>query len=202
MSLFELERIEINSRAEWRRWLQQNHPQAASVWVVTRKRPSPQHVPYPDLVEEALCFGWIDSRPAKLDDERTMLLFSPRKKGSVWSKLNKERVARLDAAGLLAPAGRAKIDQAKRDGTWDILNAVGAMLIPPDLDSALRQSPSAADFFAAFPPSAKKGILQWIASAKTPATRSQRIEETVRLAAHNVRANTPQAKAYRSASTK
>jgi uncharacterized protein YdeI (YjbR/CyaY-like superfamily) len=131
-----------------------------------------------------------------------MLLFSPRQKGSPWSKLNKDRVARLQAAHLLAAPGLAKIEDAKRDGSWDALNEVEAMVIPPDLARALQSDPTAAKCFAAFPPSAKKGILQWIASAKAPATRAQRIGETIRLAALNVRANTPQAKAYRSASTK
>ncbi len=204
MALFDLERVEIQSRAGLRAWLAKNHQRSESVWLVTYKRSSPYYVPYGDIVEEALCFGWIDSRPAKLDEQRSMLLLSPRRAGSAWSKLNKDRVARLTAAGLIAPPGQAKIDQAKRDKSWDALNAVDALQLPEDLSRALRRTKNAQANFAAFPPSAKRGILDWIRGARTAATRQKRIEETAKLAGENVRANTAAAKAYlaRSASTK
>lgn len=204
MGLFDLQRVGVKSRAQWRRWLQANHRQTQSIWLVSYKRSSPHYLAYADIVEEALCFGWIDSRPAKLDAERSMLLLSPRKPGSNWSKLNKDRVAALTAAGLMTPAGQAKIDQARLDGTWDALNSVEALEMPADLSAALRQIPPAETNFAAFPPSIRRGILEWISSAKSAPTRSKRIEETARLASVNVRANTPAARAYRSrtASTK
>jgi uncharacterized protein YdeI (YjbR/CyaY-like superfamily) len=204
MGLFDLERVEIKSRAGLRTWLQAHHSQTESVWLVTYKRSSPLYTAYGDIVEEALCFGWIDSRPAKLDETRSMLLLSPRRPGSAWSKLNKDRVARLAGAGMIAAPGQAKIDQAKRDGSWDALNAVDALEIPEDLSRKLRTTKGAQANFAAFPPSAKRGILEWIRAARTAATREKRVEETAILAAKNIRANTAAARDYlaRSASTK
>ncbi len=178
------------SRADWRKWLTRHHARNDGVWVVTfRKGAGETIVGYDDLVEEALCFGWIDSRPRKLDERRTMLWFSPRKPTSAWSRPNKERVARLIAAGLMRPAGQAKIDAAKRDGLWTKLDAVENLEVPDDLAQALASRPPAAENFAAFPRSAKRGILEWIAQAKQPATRMKRIDETARLAQVNQRAN-------------
>jgi uncharacterized protein YdeI (YjbR/CyaY-like superfamily) len=144
---------------------------------------------YDEAVEEALCFGWIDSKPNKLDDERSMLWFAPRKPGTGWSKPNKERVERMIAAGLVTPAGLAKIEAAKQDGSWAALDAVEELIIPPDLEAALDAYPSARAHFEAFPRSAKRGILEWIAQAKTAETRARRVEETARLAEVNQRAN-------------
>lgn len=178
------------SRADWRTWLTKHHTRETGVWVVTyRKGAGKPIVGYDDLVEEALCFGWIDSRPRKLDEKRTMLWFSPRKAKSAWSRPNKERVERLIAAGLMTPAGQAKIDAAKRDGLWTKLDAVEELTIPEDLARALAEQPPAAEFFEAFPRSAKRGILEWIEQAKRPETREKRVEETARLAKRNERAN-------------
>jgi uncharacterized protein YdeI (YjbR/CyaY-like superfamily) len=140
-------------------------------------------------VEEALCFGWIDSKPNKLDDERSMLWFAPRKAGTGWSKINKERVERMIAAGRMAEAGLEKVEAARRDGSWFALDAVEALEIPPDLQSALAANGMALEYFDAFPRSVKRGILEWVASAKKPETRAKRVEETARLAAENKRAN-------------
>jgi uncharacterized protein YdeI (YjbR/CyaY-like superfamily) len=118
-----------------------------------------------------------------------MLWFAPRKPGTGWSRPNKERAERMIAAGLITPAGLVKIETARQDGSWNALDAIEALEIPPDLDEALAAYPSARDYFDTFPRSVKRGILEWIASAKTPATRSKRIEETARLAEHNLRAN-------------
>jgi uncharacterized protein YdeI (YjbR/CyaY-like superfamily) len=113
------ERVEIASRAAWRRWLSKNHARSESIWLVTfKKHTGARHVPYGDVVEVALCFGWIDSVPRKLDEDRSMVLLSPRKPGSPWSKLNKERVERLIAAGLMTAMGLAKVESAKADGSW------------------------------------------------------------------------------------
>jgi uncharacterized protein YdeI (YjbR/CyaY-like superfamily) len=178
------------SRADWRKWLSKHHTREAGVWVVTyRKGAGEVIVGYDDLVEEALCFGWIDSRPRKLDESRTMLWFSPRKAMSAWSRPNKERVERLVAAGLMTPAGQAKIDAAKRDGLWTKLDAVEDLTVPDDLARALALHPPAAGFFEAFPRSAKRGILEWIEQAKRPETRARRVDETARLAKQNERAN-------------
>jgi uncharacterized protein YdeI (YjbR/CyaY-like superfamily) len=160
------------------------------VWLISYKKfTGKPHVEYDEAVEEALCFGWVDSKPNKLDDERSMLWFAPRKRGSGWSKPNKERVERMIAAGLMTPAGMEKVAAAQRDGSWNALDAVEALEIPPDLETALAAYSSARQNFAAFPRSAKRGILEWIANAKRPETRAKRIEETARLAKNNLPAN-------------
>jgi uncharacterized protein YdeI (YjbR/CyaY-like superfamily) len=178
------------TRAEWRAWLEQNHTRPNGVWMISYKKAvGKPYVTYDEAVEEALCFGWIDSKGNKLDDERTMLWFTPRKPRTGWSKPNKERIARLLAAGLMAEAGQAKIDAAQQDGSWSALDAVEALEIPPDLAAALATYASAQTHFEAFPRSVKRSILVWVASAKTPTTRARRIEETARLAQENQRAN-------------
>jgi uncharacterized protein YdeI (YjbR/CyaY-like superfamily) len=182
--------VHPKTRAEWRAWLEQNHAQSAGVWLISYKKATGKpRFEYAEGVEEALCFGWIDGKANKLDDERSMQYYAPRKTGSGWSKSNKERVERLTEAGLMAPAGLAKVEAAKADGSWNALDAVDALEIPPDLQEALGENAAANGYFAAFPKSVKRAILEWIASAKKPETRSKRIEETVRLAAENQRAN-------------
>ncbi|RMF63317.1 MAG: hypothetical protein D6742_17895, partial [Cyanobacteria bacterium J069] len=152
------------TREAWRTWLLQHHTHTQGVWLITYKKAAGKpHLDYNASVEEALCFGWIDSKPNKLDAERTMLWFAPRKPGTGWSKLNKDRVETLLAAGLIEPAGLAKIDAAKQDGSWNALDAVEALEIPPDLAAALAASETAQQNFEAFPRSAKRGILEWIA---------------------------------------
>lgn len=178
------------TRAEWRAWLAEHHTQTDGVWLITFKKPTGKpRVEYDEAVEEALCFGWVDSKPGKLDDERTMLYFAPRKVRSGWARTNKIRVERLLAAGLMMPAGLAKIDAAKQDGSWTMLDAVENLEIPADLAMELAKYPSATGHFNAFPKSAKRGILEWITQAKRPETRQKRISETARLANDNVRAN-------------
>ena len=178
------------TRAEWRAWLEQHHGRPEGVWLISYKAPTGKpRVAYDEAVEEALCFGWIDSKGGKLDDERTMLWFAPRKPRSGWSRPNKERVERLMAAGLIAPPGLAKIEAAKQNGSWSALDAVEELEVPPDLAAALAANPAAQQHWDAFPRSAKRGILEWIGNAKRPETRAKRVEETARLAADNIRAN-------------
>ena len=178
------------TRAEWRAWLEANHTRRDGVWLVTFKKDTGlPRVEYDEAVEEALCFGWVDSKANKLDEQRSLLWFAPRKPRTGWSKPNKERVERMLAAGLMAPAGLAKIEAAKADGSWSKLDAVEALEIPPDLAEALASYPSAAANFDAFPRSARRGILEWIVNARKPETRAQRVAETARLAEDNVRAN-------------
>jgi uncharacterized protein YdeI (YjbR/CyaY-like superfamily) len=177
-------------RAAWRAWLERHHTRAEGVWLVFYKQSAGKpRVTYEEAVEEALCFGWVDSRPRRLDAERSMLWFAPRKPGSGWSRPNKARVERLTAAGQMAPAGLAKVEAARRDGSWHALDAVEALEVPPDLAAALQAHSEAARHFEAFSRSVKRGILEWIASAKKPETRARRIAETARLAAQNIRAN-------------
>ena len=182
--------IHPETRLAWRIWLEQNHTRLKGVWVISyKKNAGKPRFEYDEAVEEALCFGWIDSKPNKLDHERSMLWFAPRKPGTGWSKINKERTERMIAAGLLAPAGLEKIEAARQDGSWNALDAIEALETPPDLEEALDAYPSARGYFDAFPRSVKRGILEWIANAKTPATRAKRIEETAHLAEDNLRAN-------------
>ncbi|MFN0089026.1 MAG: YdeI/OmpD-associated family protein [Acidimicrobiales bacterium] len=163
------------------------------MWAVTVKKkalaPGEEFVSAVDLNEECLCFGWIDSRPARIDERRTALLCTPRKPGSGWSKVNKDRLDRLLAAGLVTDAGLDAIERAKHDGSWNRLDAVDQLTIPHDLAAALAAHLPAQANFDAFPPSARRGILEWINAAKTEPTRAKRIDETAQLAQRNIRAN-------------
>ncbi|OGU65829.1 MAG: hypothetical protein A2499_11790 [Stygiobacter sp. RIFOXYC12_FULL_38_8] len=181
--------IQPKSRAEWREWLSSHHTQEEGVWLITFKKSSgKQQLDYAEAVEEALCFGWVDSKGNKLDEERTMLWFTPRKKGSGWSKLNKSRIEKLIAAKLMLPSGLAKIEAAKKDGSWSSLDNVEELEIPPDLEKAFAANKTANKYFNEFPRSAKRAILFWIGSAKKPETRAKRIQETVTSASKNIRA--------------
>ncbi|PSR15737.1 hypothetical protein C8255_21535 [filamentous cyanobacterium CCP3] len=182
--------VQIESRAEWRAWLAANYTRSEGIWLITYKKlPGKPYVSYNDVVEAALCFGWIDSKPNRLDEERTMLWLAPRQSGTGWSALNKKRIEAMTAAGLMMPTGLAKIEAAKRDGSWERLDAIERLEISPDLAAALAANATAKANFEAFPRSAKRGILEWIASAKRAETRDRRVAETVDLAAQNIRAN-------------
>lgn len=190
MSTLPANAVHPKTKAQWRTWLVQNHTRTEGVWLVSYKKDTGKpRIEYDDAVCEALCFGWIDSKVNKLDAERSLLWFAPRKAKTGWSKPNKERVARLLAAGLMQPAGLAKVEQAKKDGSWTSLDAVEALEIPADLKTALARYKNATANFDAFPRSAKRGILEWIQIAKRAETRAARIEETARLAQDNQRAN-------------
>lgn len=182
--------IQPATRALWRRWLKYHHGRTQGVWLITYKKAAGEaRLDYEDAVEESLCFGWIDSKPRKLDEARSMLWFAPRKPRSGWSAPNKRRVEKLIAAGRMAKPGLAKVAAAKQDGSWSALDAVEALEIPADLARALAARIAAARNFEAFPRSAKRGILEWIANAKKPETRAKRVADTARLASRNERAN-------------
>jgi uncharacterized protein YdeI (YjbR/CyaY-like superfamily) len=182
--------VHPETRAEWRGWLAQHHTRAEGIWLISYKKSAGKpRLEYDEIVEEALCFGWIDSKSRTLDDERTMLWMAPRKLRTGWSRPNKQRVERLIAAGLMARPGLEKIAAAQADGSWNALDAVEALEIPGDLAAALDSYSAARSHFDAFPRSVKRSILEWIAAAKTPATRAKRIAETARLAQDNQRAN-------------
>jgi uncharacterized protein YdeI (YjbR/CyaY-like superfamily) len=161
-----------------------------------KKHVTDKYVSWDEVVEEALCFGWIDSLPRKLDADRSMLLLSPRRPGCPWSRLNKQRVGKLLDSGQMMSSGLAVIEQTKQDGSWTIYDEIEDLVVPTDLSAALTQNEAAERRFYAFSDSSKKNILWWIKSAKQPATRQKRITETVRLAQHNVRANHPEARAF------
>jgi uncharacterized protein YdeI (YjbR/CyaY-like superfamily) len=186
------QRVEVKSPAELRAWLAKNHRQTEAIWLVTFKKGGPQpSLSWSEIVDEALCYGWIDSLPRKLDAARTMLLLSPRRMGSGWSAINKQKAAALIAAKRMAPPGLAAIERAKKDGSWTRLDAPHAFEMPADLSAALAGAGSAAANFAAFSPSSRRAILEWIATAKKPETRAKRIAQTAQLAARNVKANHP-----------
>lgn len=185
----EHEQVEVRSRADLRDWLSANHGQAESIWLVIYKKPSPWHVPYGDIVDEVLCFGWIDSQPRLLDGACSMLRLSPRKPKSGWSKINKDRIERLIADGLMAAPGLARIEEAKRSGAWTLLDAASSETLPPDLIEAFSRHPGAEQNFMSFPPSTRRATLEWITLARRPETRAARIEQTASLAARGERAN-------------
>jgi uncharacterized protein YdeI (YjbR/CyaY-like superfamily) len=190
MALADRPQVHPERRGDWRAWLAEHHASTDGVWLVSWKRATGRPaVEYDAAVEEALCFGWIDSLARTLDDERSMLLFTPRKPGSGWSRSNKERIARLEAAGLIEPAGAAVIEAARADGSWTALDDVENLVVPDDLAAAFAARPGAAEHWESFPRSVKRGILAWIYGAKRPATRAKRVEETADEAAEGRRAN-------------
>jgi len=186
------EQVTVGSRVEWRRWLAQHHATSPGIWLVLyRKDSGHPTVAYEDVVEEALCFGWIDSTARKLDEERRQQLLTPRRPRSRWSSINRERVARLTEAGLMRPAGIAAVETAKANGNWTALDAVERLEEPDDLRTALDAQPTARTTWDGFPPSAKRAILDWISTAKRPETRDRRIAEAVSEAEAGRRANQP-----------
>jgi uncharacterized protein YdeI (YjbR/CyaY-like superfamily) len=192
----EVERVEVRSRAAWRAWLGANGRQVQSIWLVTFKKdhvqPGDEYIGYDALVEEAICFGWIDSRVARLDAARTMLLMSPRRAGSRWSAANKARVAKMRAAGLMAAPGEAAVVRAEADGTWTALDGVERLEVPADLATALEANAKAKAAWEGFSRSSRRGILEWLLSAKRPQTRAARVTEIVAMASKGLRANFPQ----------
>ena len=177
-ALASLEQVYVPDRAAWRRWLAKQHGRSPGIWLVFDKKSSrPDRLAYGHAVEEALCFGWIDSLVKRLDEERYVQLFTPRKPKSTWSRANKVRVERLLAEGLMAAAGLASIELAKANGSWESLDAVEAFVMPDDLAKALAAVPGAAEKFAGFAASQRKAYLHWISQAVRPETRAKRIQE-------------------------
>jgi len=180
--------VHADDRATWRAWLEANHATARGAWLVTwRQRSGRVRLDYETAIEEALCFGWVDSTGGQVDDERGKLYFAPRKPRSVWAASNKARVERLIGEGRMAPAGLVAIERAKANGSWGILDSVERLEVPEDLAEALESNPPAAVNFAAFPPSARKMVLGWIALARRPETRAARITKVAEAAARNER---------------
>jgi uncharacterized protein YdeI (YjbR/CyaY-like superfamily) len=175
-----------SDRGAWRQWLTLNHQQAIGIWLIYYKVSSGKpSIRYSEAVKEALCFGWIDSKVQTLDTERYRQIFTPRKPKSVWSKLNKQYLEELTNQGLMTAAGLEKIAIAKQDGSWYSLDDVEALIMPPDLQQAFELSPIAQQNFTTFNKSTQKNILFWISSAKRPATRLKRIEQTIQSAGEN-----------------
>ncbi len=173
-------RLQPKSRRAWRTWLQKNHTKSTGVWLVmAKKHTGMPTVTYNDAVEEALCFGWIDSLVNPLDEQLYMQVFTPRKPKSMWSLPNKQRIERVVAAGLMTAAGMALITAAKQNGTWNILDHVDALTPAPELQAALDKKPTAAAAWAALRPGAKKQFLYRLLAAKKAETRARRVAEII-----------------------
>jgi uncharacterized protein YdeI (YjbR/CyaY-like superfamily) len=178
--LDDAERVRPRDRQDWRRWLERHHATSPGVWLVSHTKASgSQELSYEDVVEELLCFGWVDSTARGLGGGLTMLYVCPRKKGGTWAATNKARVERLTAAGLMAPAGLEAVERAKQDGSWSALDAVEALEVPDDLAAAFDRHPDLGRRYEQLGPGGKKQVLWSVVSAKRPATRVARIERLV-----------------------
>lgn len=180
--------VHAETRAAWRAWLEANHATASGAWLVSWRRGHGPKVEYVEAVEEALCFGWIDSQGSNVDERRSKQYYAPRKATSGWAGTNKARVERLIAEGLMRPAGLAAIERAKANGSWTLLDDVEQGIVPADLAAALAAHPPAAANFNAFPKSARQAMLAWTAMAKRVETRAERIRAIAEGAARNERA--------------
>jgi len=178
------------STKEWRKWLEKNSQTEKSIWLIIYKKESGvPSVYYSEAVDEALCFGWIDSKPNKRDDESYYQFFAKRNPKSNWSKVNKAKVERLIENGKMTKWGLEAIEIAKENGTWTALDTVEELEVPEDLQKAFNNSKKAFEYFDQFPRSSKRNILEWILNAKKTETRQKRIVETVALAEKNIKAN-------------
>jgi uncharacterized protein YdeI (YjbR/CyaY-like superfamily) len=180
MSISEIETYYPKTKQYWRKWLLKNHVQKDAVWLITYKKSANKPtVTWSDAVDEALCFGWIDSIKKTLDDERSIQFFSKRKPKSTWSKINKAKVEQLIASKQMTAAGLACIEIAKQNGSWTILDAIEELEIPKDLEKEFKKKVKAKTFFTSLSKSNKKIILYWLMSAKRSETREKRLKETV-----------------------
>ena len=182
----------VESAEMLRDWLEENHNKSDSIWLVKWKKDSGKpYISYEEIVDVLLCFGWIDSLPRKLNEEKSMLRISPRNPKSNWSATNKAKVEALMNEGKMAPSGIRAVNKAKENGTWDFLNDVEELTVPPDLKKELTKYDKAEYYFNRFPPSSKRGILEWIKTSKKETTREKRIRETAFKASDNIKANHP-----------
>ena len=189
MGIQDREHVQCETRAQWRAWLAANADSSEGVWLVTFKKSSGKPtISYDEAVSEAIAFGWIDSRPGTVDDERSKGYYSPRKATSAWSRVNKERLERVRAEGLMTPRGEAIVAEAIASGTWDALDEVENLVEPEALRRGLDANPVARGHWDSFPRGVKRAILEWISLAKREETRDARITETIAKAAVGERA--------------
>lgn len=173
--------------AEWRDWLQNHHDTETSLWLITYKKNSGYpYIPMGDLVDVAICFGWVDSSVNRRDEVSTYRYFTPRRAKSNWSRSSKNKVARLIEEDRMAPAGYKMVELAKANGTWDAMNDVDNLVIPPDLEAEFAKYDNAKENWEGFSRSVRRGMLSWIYNAKRPPTRKKRIEETAAKAQENL----------------
>ena len=184
------ERLRPGTVEEWSAWLREHHGRHQGVWLVSRRTHAQRAFSYEESVLEALRFGWVDSTVKPVDADHTMMWFAPRRKGSVWTRINKGRVARLEQAGLMEPAGTAAVSLAKETGTWTLMDQVEDLVVPDDLSEAFEHHPGARQHWESWSPSARKAILGWIVLAKRAETRAARVAATAEKAARGERAVT------------
>ncbi len=179
------EMVEVTNAAQIRDWLESNHRQETSIWLVTyKKQIADKYVSVDEILDELMCFGWVDGIRRRLDDDRTMQLLSPRRTQH-WARSYKDRVARLEREGRMHPAGLQAVARSKRDGLWTCMDDVDALIVPDDLAEALADRPPAAEVFDGCAASYRRNVLRWIKIAKAPATRARRIRQTAESAARN-----------------
>lgn len=183
------EPVFFKNRAEWRKWLRRNHDKSSEIWILTyKKHTGKQCASYEDALEEAICYGWIDSRMRRIDDERHTWRFAPRKPNSIWSMSNRKRAERLIREGRMADPGMAKVDAAKQSGEWDRAYAPSKPpRMPTDLKNALMKDDLAWKNFQAFAKSYRTTYIYWVSAAKREETRRNRIREVVRRARRNIK---------------
>ena len=177
------ERLEPTTIEQWRAWLGEHHTQPQGVWLVSARKAAGRAFSYEDAVLEALRVGWVDSTVKPVDEDRTMMWFAPRRPGSMWTRINKGRVARLEEAGLMEPAGAAAVAVAKETGMWTLMDAVEDCVVPDDLAAAFERHPGSREHWESWSASAQKMILTWIVLAKRPETRAARVATTAEKAA-------------------
>lgn len=183
MNKLEIELFYPKTKQHWRKWLSQNHIVKDAVWLVFYKRQSSKPtISWSDAVDEALCFGWIDSKAQTIDNESYKQYFCKRKPNSTWSKINKEKIEKLTSNNLMTDAGLQVIEVAKQNGAWTILDEVEALIIPDDLKETLESYRNAFEYFDSLSKSNKKMLLYWVTSAKRPETRLKRIDEISKFA--------------------
>jgi len=176
------------SRRDWRKWLEKNSQTKHSVWLIYFKSSTNvSTISWSEAVDEALCFGWIDSTKKTIDKERYMQYFSRRKPNSIWSKINKEKVAKLIQNNLMKKAGFDSIETAKQNGSWTILDEVEALVIPKDLKEELANDKTSMEYFDSLSKSNKKLLLHWLVFAKRTETRQKRILEIAESASENLK---------------
>lgn len=184
----EIEVFYASSPMAWRAWLAENHVSKQAVWLVFYKKKSARaSITWREAVDEALCYGWIDSKKVKIDEEKSHQFFSKRKAKGTWSKINKDKVEQLIADGLMTAAGWKSIETAKENGSWTILDEVEALIMPADLEAAFANKANEKDFFMNLSKSVKKVILSWLLFAKTTETRQKRIADIIESAAQNLK---------------
>lgn len=177
------DRLEPRTVEDWGAWLREHHLQPTGVWLVSPRRAAQRAFSYEEAVLEALRWGWVDSTVKPVDEHRSMQWFAPRRRGSMWTRINKGRVARLEAAGLLEPPGAAAVAVAKETGMWTLMDDVEDCVVPDDLAAAFDRHPGAREHWESWSASAQRLMLSWIVLAKRPETRASRVETTAEHAA-------------------